>query len=586
MNKKVKIGIFAGVFALMMAAPMCAGARTVKGTANNYKPTENTTEIQTEAVTEKESETTTLSRTTSSRKKVKGNVTTTEAETETSTVTETTTERATIDMSLFEGSGEITTIEMPGYSENPVDKNGNPLTGIDLKAYNAVKKTFKDKWTAIISPKISEETLYNDADHTIKAKTFAFDSGDIYTIKRYTFGANSDQRLTDSLTIAGSSVEIRYLNDDGWYMSANPENTDKKTMFIDTDKASVMISVPAVYTNNFQYNTLRYNPDMEEKAEITLNPDDTVTISWSFPKNTGFVGEIWYLCSQNKLADWNNGNHFAALAQDLAEERRFSWDGYYFPIPANYIPNGDNMLYRQPSDYTGASFVKYGDFPAAFDMGFVMTYTCMLNQNEKGYWATVPKSGWLSEDFNIGGGFYDTRFNTDFAESLLNAYKRYNNDEFLFAACKYAEYFNEHANTESYSTQNGGLLVQDYGYDYDHIDTHVSLNHQLAELNYLYKLYQITREDSYRFLADKMLTAIDDTKNQWVLANNNLNYALYYMAGTNPMVDYPYLTYNDLFETQELYTAIYGKEDETVKYLMSCKLEWMTANSITGYRTK
>ncbi len=585
MNKKMKICIFLCVFTLIAAVPVYVGARTVKGVTRSYEPTETTTEAEATTVTEKESETTTLNRVVSVSKKIKGTTTTTEAASMTTTA-EAATETTTINLSLYEGSVEISTISIPDYPSDPVDKNGNPLTGIDLKAYNAVKKTFKDKWTAITSPKISEETLYNDADHTIKAKTFAFDDGDIYTIKRYTFGANADERLTDSLTIAGNTVEIRYMNDDGWYMSGNPENTDKKTMFIDTDKVSVMISIPAVYTNNFQYNTLQYHPDMEEKAEITINPDNTVTISWSFPQNTGLIGEIWYLCSENKLADWNNGNHFAALAQDLAVERRFSWDGYYFPIPANYIPNGDHMLYRQPSNYTGASFTSYGDFPAAFKMGYVMTYTCMLNQNEKGYWATMPKSGWLSEDFNIGGGFYDTRFNTDFAENLLSAYKRYNNDEFLFAACKYAEYFIQHANTESYTTKNGGLLVQDYGYDYDHLDTHVSLNHQLAELDYLYKLYQITREDSYRLLADQMLIAINDTKDQWVLANNNLNYALYYVAGTNPMVDYPYLTYNDLFETQELYTAIYGKENETVKYLMDCKLQWMTENSITGYRTK
>ncbi len=578
MNKKIAVCIFVGIFAMLF--PLGAYAAKRGMTVSDYKAT-TTTQTTTETTTVEETETTTLARVTSNRKMINNTTVTTTAAT---TTTETTTQMTTVDMSKYESPVEITTIAMEGYA--PVDKNGNPYTGIDLKAYNAVKKTYKDKWTAITAPEIKQETLYNDADHTIRAKTFSFDDGDVFTIKRYTYGVNSENRLEDSITLPGNSVEIRYITDNGWYMSANPENTDKKTMFIDTDKASVILSVPAVYSNDFQYNTLKFHPDKEEKANITINADDTVTIRWSFPQDTSLVGEIWYLRSDNKMADWNNGNHFAALNQDLADNRRFSWDGYYFPIPANYIPSGANMLYRQPSDYTGASFVDYGDFPAAFKLGYVMTYTCMQNQNEKGYWATMPKSGWLSEDFNIGGGFYDTRFNTDFGESLLAAYKRYNNDDFLFAACKYAEYFIQHANTECYATKNGGLLVQDYGYDYDHIDTHVSLNHQLAELNYLYKLYQITREDSYRLLADKMLLAVEDTKDQWVLANNNLNYALYYMAGTNPMVDYPYLTYNDLFITQQLYTEIYGKENDTVKYLMDCKLKWMQENSITGYMTK
>ena len=78
--------------------------------------------------------------------------------------------------------------------------------------------------------------------------------------------------------------------------------------------------------------------------------------------------------------------------------------------------------------------------------------------------ANRSKSGWLATDFNIAAGFYDTRFNTDFGCNLIDAYKRYNNTQFLMAACKYAEFFLEHAEKNSYVTTNGGLLVEDYGY--------------------------------------------------------------------------------------------------------------------------
>lgn len=242
------------------------------------------------------------------------------------------------------------------------------------------------------------------------------------------------------------------------------------------------------------------------------------------------------------------------------------------------------MLYRQPSDYSGASFTKYGSFPAPFELGYVFTYTCMGNQNTDGYWPTGPKSGWLATDFNIAAGFYDTRFNTDFGCNLIDAYKRYNNTQFLMAACKYAEFFLEHAEKNSYVTTNGGLLVEDYGYKFEHTKTHVSLNHQLAEMNYLYRLYNITKEERYKEMADRMLKGVEDTKDQWVLANNNLNYALYYLANTNTMVDYPYLTYNDLKEAQELYMQSHNNaKNETLQYLMDCKMEWMLANGVTGY---
>ncbi len=562
-------------------------ARTIKGTTQPYTPTTTTT--TTEATTEKPTETTTYqSYVSSSTRGVKKKATTT-------TTTEATTEKPTetttaFDKSKYEADIEITTINTNVYTDNPVDKNGNPLTGNALEAYNVVKNTFKDKWKAITEPEIKEEVVFNDAERAVKEKTFNFINKDVFTIKRYNFNTTKEERYSETLTIPGSTFEMRYISPEtnDWYMSQNPLNTEKQTLFIDTDKSALIISIPSVYTNNkFENNTQEYNPDLEEPVSITINEDDTVSVTYTFPFDTDYVGEIWYLLStDNKLADWNNINHFNVLKQELADGRRFSWDGYYFQIPYNYIPYSETMLYRQPSNYAGASMTKYGDFLAAYDLGYVFTYTCMENQNDLGYWATGPKSGWLSEDFNIGANFYDTRFNTDFAVNLINAYKRYNNDDFLMAVCKYAEYFIDHATDNHYETKNGGWLVEDYGYDYEHNRTHVSLNHQLAELNVLYTLYQTTREEKYKELADKMLLAVEDSRDQWVLANNNLNYALYYMAGTNTMVDYPYLTYNDLFETQSLYKSIYGKENDVIKYLMDCKMEWMLANEVTGYRTE
>ena len=532
--------------------------------------------------------------------------TTTEATTEEST--EETTEEAkeeeteeTEETTLIEKPAEITTV-VSGFSLPPYDENGVAYTGKTLEAYNIAANTFKDKWTAVTAPVAAETTEYSDEVYSIKSKTFDFGSSK-FVIKRYNFNttvpsaetatASSDstlktdiERLNQSIEITGNTIELRYVQPDTneWYMTANYENTIKQTLFIDTDTHHMIISVPGVYSNKFENSTLEYRPEYEDIITI-VKTDTGYSLNFSFPKSADMIGEIWYLESSEPLANWNDSTHFATLKQDLAIERRFSWDGYYFRTPNNYVPYSDTMLYRHPSNYAGASFTRYGSFPASFDLGYVFTYTAMKNQNEKGYWATGPKSGWLAGDFSIGGNFYDTRFNTDFAENLLLAYKRYNNDEFLFALTKYAEYFIEHANKESYTTKNGGLLVQDYGYDMEHIDTHVSLNHQLAELNLLYKIYGVTRQEKYKDLADTMLKAIEDTQDQWVLANNNLNYAIYYVAGTNPMVDYPYLTYNDLLQTKALYKKIYGKENSVIEYLLSCKLDWMTANGVTGYNT-
>ncbi len=241
------------------------------------------------------------------------------------------------------------------------------------------------------------------------------------------------------------------------------------------------------------------------------------------------------------------------------------------------------MLYRQPSDYAGASFVKNASFAAAKELGYILTRTCMLNQNAQGYWQTGPQSEWLITDFAIDAGFYDTRFNTDFAENLLNAYKVYNNEEFLNALIKYCEFFKTHAQNHSYTTKSGGLLVEDYGHEKAHTKTHVSLNHQLAELNLLYNMYELTKHEPYKELADKMLLAVEDTRDQWVLPSNDLNYALFYTGTYNTMVDYPYLTYNDLYTTKHLLNIYFNKTSETIQYLMDSKMKYMKEKGITGY---
>ncbi len=493
----------------------------------------------------------------------------------TQAVTETTTEATTYAVT------ETTT-------EAYTNADGTPMSPEEITVYNTVKNTPKTPGAQVTAP-IPSDT-FEETDNIRKSKrSFSFPTGDIYNIIRYEYKDSATQPVNESIEIPGSSIEIRYLDEnDEWTCTTNTEkaNAAVRTMFIDTDKCSLIVSVPSVYKDSYLNNTLEIVPELESGIKLEKS-DAGYTISYGFPLAEDIVGEIWYLYSERRLADWNNINHFNVLKQDFNKTHRFSFDGYYYPTPYNYEPTGENVLYRQPSDYVGALFVRMGDIPAAFDLGYVMTYTCMKNQNTQGYWATGPKSEWLFTDFKIGANFYDTRFNTDFASSLLDAYQRYGNTDFLASAVRYAEYFKKHAANHSYATKNGGLLVEDYGsFEGNHNRTHVSLNHHIAEANFLYRLYDITREESYLELADKMLVGVSDTQDQWVLADNNLNYALYYTGTYNVMKDYPYLTYNDLFTTKELLYGYFNRTDPTIEYLMACKLEWMKENNVTGYYTQ
>ncbi len=127
-----------------------------------------------------------------------------------------------------------------------------------------------------------------------------------------------------------------------------------------------------------------------------------------------------------------------------------------------------------------------------------------------------------------------------------------------------------------------GILVEDYYNPSGGLRTHVSLNHQLANLNFLLSLYEVTDNESYLNTALLMLYGIEDTKDQWILENNDLSYALYYNGENNIMIDYPYLTYNDLFITKQRLEEL-NIYSNAIDELMSSKMIYMLDNNITGY---
>lgn len=468
----------------------------------------------------------------------------------------------------------------------PTNEFGEPLTGKDLICYNTLEK-YK-KWGAKPVDAKYDEKNGSLGNAATAEKTISFGSGDHFWIRRYSFDTASEERFSDSIFVPGKNLEVRaYCYDtNSWFRTGNLQNAlPKEILFIDTDSYHMILGVPAVYKKeSLGCNTITVVPDQEQMPVITPQLTDGYRISWSYPQSPEYIGEIWCLESSNVLADWNNTDLFSLLHIDLANDRRLCIDGYYFQTPYNYTPGGENVLYRQPSNYTGASLISYSNVPVCYDLGYVTTYLCAQNQNEQGFWPTGPQSGWLYTDFGITSGFYDTRFNTDFASNLIAAYRLYYDEVFLRALMSYGDFFNIHAENNHYDTENGGWLVEDYGGQEGYRRTHCSLNHQLAEMNVLYKISYITGVKSYKQTADNMLKGIEDTRDQWVMPNCNLNYALYY-SGSEELTDYPYLTYNDLYTTQQILNNYYHYTNETLDYLMKCKKIWMDTNNVTGYYT-
>ena len=206
--------------------------------------------------------------------------------------------------------------------------------------------------------------------------------------------------------------------------------------------------------------------------------------------------------------------------------------------------------------------------------------------NSSGYIPSENGSQWLQSTYNIGKGYYDTRFNTDFALAMINAGENFGAKQLIDDAAVYGKFLVSYAAKRHYTVGSGeseGWLIDDYWNESGSPKrTHVSLNHHTAEAAFLYRLADATGDESYAQTAEKMVKGIENTAAKWIMPDGNL----YYSYGNNGRMitgDYPYLTYNDLLELQRLWTKRHGAANEAVSKLMASKLAWMNKNGITGY---
>lgn len=432
----------------------------------------------------------------------------------------------------------------------------------------------------------SQQIMENMLNYNIQNVNETFENGDFYNMNRYTYKENSNELHTQTLTIKGDNIMIRYIDQETKQATTTVDTQKLKhtTLFVTTNKESYIIGVPAVYSNNTQSNTLTIL--REQEIPVTIEKGDgCYEVKISFPQKTDIITEFWYMKSESNMNSFSTQNTLEDfLLHDISQTKRWAMDGYYFQTAHNYIPGGEDVLYNHPSCLAGIALAKYGKTQFAKNLGYMMVKTNINNQNEAGYWATGPKSEWLYTDFSIEGGFYDTRFNSDFVISLLVIYENTKDEEYLNAAIRYAEFYFDFAEKNHYTTPNGGIFVADYGHTQEHEKTHVSLNHFLTEIEVLLRLYDATNEQEYYDFAQKMFLAIDYTKKDWVLPNNNLEYAMYYTKNTNLMIDYVYLTYNDMFNMQELLETKFNTRSETLDYLMNAKRTWLIANNANDYK--
>jgi hypothetical protein len=418
-----------------------------------------------------------------------------------------------------------------------------------------------------------------------EVRSYTYENGDCFTSSRFQ-SAGAGALILETVFLPGNNGTLRWFDEEG--------NLHQETLqtgvysagmyFLETDAEQMIVSLPRCYV------------DQENDSIQSVSASDgTMSIT---PCEGGYRIRLlapgapedgwytWYLLQGGEI-DWTRPEAAEQWGTYQMEgDNRWTYRGYYYTSPDNYIPTGEGYYHRIPVSYIPIKMLDCPD-EAARELALPMLHVMLELQCPDGYFPTLAGSEWLLGDYEIDAGFYDTRFSTDMAAGLLTAWEQYGVEQFWQAAKAYGNFLVQYVqeNHRVYTAPNGesGWLVEDYHSPNGNLPVHTSLNHQLCEILFLYRMERATGDTLYGQAADEMRAGITAVGTDWLQPDGNLWYAIY-PDDTLGGVEYPYLTYNDLYDLQEMLMICRGQRDPVLQTLMDSKLQWMQENGIEGYR--
>lgn len=429
-------------------------------------------------------------------------------------------------------------------------------------------------------------TICRMKDFIYRQRQISYKGEGHFFVRRIDFDLN-EGNYTTSYLIPGDKGKINYFDKNKELISTELKDGKlplEAILIIETDKYNMIISEAYSYKdlgNGTKDSYPKVYPVEVKKQHGYWK------VTYTYDNIKGYHGIMWGVGSDKKLVDLSDGNQRKIWGNyDISNNSRLAEDGYYYKSPNSYKPYTENSFWRNPSMYVVQSWIKTGGSLASDILGRSYLLIGADNINEEGYLPTLPESNWLNTDYDIGAGFFDTRFNADIGETYLKAYKKFGYSQFRDSYLKLAKYYSTHVKNNHYKVFDSGgkegWLVEDYAYKTKHKPTHVSLNHQIHAANWFLKMYEVEKEKSFEDIGLKMLNGIKITRDKWLKTDGNLHYS-YGPDGIMGGKDYPYLTYNDLLLFQKTLSRIYSKSDSDIEILMTFKKYWMDKNGVTDY---
>ncbi|MCM3691781.1 hypothetical protein [Neobacillus niacini] len=285
-------------------------------------------------------------------------------------------------------------------------------------------------------------------------------------------------------------------------------------------------------------------------------------------------GESWYLMSRTPL--FNNEDEFT-LAQNIGI------DEYKWLTPTDVISKGVDSIFPKPEIGFARSLVRqsakksiiaFEDINNRFFENINWNSFVQLEQirDTDGLWYSNYTSTWLESTYGIRTHYVDSRHNDNLIRAQDRRAKNLGITEYKDSYKVYADFLNNKMD-EGFviKTVNGKFLVDYYS---DESLTHVSLNHALSLMNYLYYAFQKSSDEKYLIAADQMYQALKDTGEAWINPEGNLFYQLN-LDGTYQDNDYKLVTYYDLLYTRKLLQEIKGETSPIIEKLIDSKINYL-----------
>ncbi len=250
-------------------------------------------------------------------------------------------------------------------------------------------------------------------------------------------------------------------------------------------------------------------------------------------------------------------------------------DGYYYQMNPRSVPYKESYFFMQGAIYIANTHLNTIDSKFSQVMTAKLIDDTAKKLNDEGYYPIPYRSEWLKADYNIEKGYFDTRWNLDYAYICLRMYEKFQDEKYLELADKVLTYYKKYANQNAIKIpyKEDACLVMDYGAEYYIGMTHSSLNHHLMGLKALMYEDLLKEKPVNTEFIKKMLNGVEATCNSWIKKNGDLEYAIF-VNGTYGLKDYPDLTLNDLRDCQALHEKLYKSKNASLETLIVSKQAW------------